>query len=28
LINEDSILETIRDLNLPNPVATLLKGRV
>ena len=27
LINEDSILETIRDLNLPNPVATLLKGR-
>ena len=28
LINEDSILEAIRDLNLPNPVATLLKGRV
>jgi len=28
LINEDSILETIRDLNLPNPIATLLKGRV
>ena len=28
LINEDSILETIRDLNLPNPVATLLNGRV
>lgn len=28
LINEASILDSIRDLNLPNPVATLLKGKV
>ena len=28
LINEASILQTIRELGLPNPVATLLKGKV
>ena len=28
LINEASILDSIRTLGLPNPVATLLKGKV